>query len=339
MSEQNVLRIDTPILLLGYNRPDNMRKLIEALRPMKPTRIYMSVDGPKIHKEADQAKVLATQELRSEIDWDCHVETRFLDINYGCKIAISSAIDWLFEHEECGIILEDDCIPTQEFIIFAARMLSKYEQQEQVMHISGNSFFPNDPDYEFNHYFSKLFNVWGWATWKRAWDKFEFNSQDDLTINANKLISNYYQNRTLSNWFLRYYRESLSQKASAWSPHWVFSVIRNGGLAVTPMANLVKNIGFTYDSTHASSKSFQAFNDFKIGGLPNLSDPKNIVVEDFLDRFRFKVIRKTDPNLFFLRRLKLSVLPKVYRVLPNRMKTAVKKVTSRSEILTKFLQE
>jgi len=339
MSEQNIMKIDTPILLLGFNRPENMKKLIEALRPMKPARVYISVDGPRIHNEADQAKVLATQELISEIDWDCNLEIRFLDLNYGCKLAISSGIDWLFEHEECGIILEDDCIPTLEFITFAARMLSKYEHDERVMHISGNSFFPKAPDYEFNHYFSKIFNVWGWATWKRAWNKFEFNSQDDLAINPNKLISDYYQNKARSNWFLRYYRESLSPEASAWSPHWVFSVIRSGGLAITPMANLVQNIGFTLDSTHASSKSFQAFNDFKIGGLPNLADPKSIVVEDFLDRLRFKVIRRTDPNLFLLRRLKMSVLPKVYRVSPTRMKKGVKKVTSKSKILTKFLQE
>ena len=331
--------VNTPILIIGFNRPESTRRLIEALKVMAPTRIYFAVDGPRNDVKGDKERVQATQELISEFTWPSKVESRFLSSNAGCKIAISSAIDWFFESEDNGIILEDDCIPTAEFISFATRMLVKYENEEKVMHISANSFFLTAPDYKFNHYFSKLPGVWGWATWKRAWNKFEFNSNLDPVINTTELITNYYQNRVMSNWFIRYYRESLSPSASAWSPHWIFSMIRNDGLSVTPMANLVQNIGFTADSTHASSKSFQAFNKFRFGGLPNLPDPSRIAAENFLDELRFQVIRKTDPNLFILRRVKVFILRKIYVVSPTRMKNKAKKVTSKSKQLTKFLQE
>jgi hypothetical protein len=306
---------------------------------MAPTRIYFAVDGPRNHVEGDKERVQATQELISEFTWLSKVESRFLSSNAGCKIAISSAIDWFFENEDYGIILEDDCVPTVEFITFATKMLDKYQNEEQVMHISANSFFLDVPEYEFNHYFSKLPGVWGWATWKRAWNKFEFNTQINQSINADELINEFYKNRTISQWFIRYYRESLSPNASAWSPHWIFSMIRNDGLSVTPMANLVRNIGFTSDSTHASSKSFQAFNDFKFGGLPDLPDPSYIVVDNFFDRSRFRAIRKTDPNLFIMRRIKLFVLRNSYAILPARIKNKVKRLTSKSELLTKFFQE
>jgi len=339
MKGQKGQETDIAILIMGYNRPNDMRKLIDALRPIKPTRIYFSVDGARILKKGDEEKVLETQGLLNEINWDCSIKTRFLTANTGCKIAISSAIDWLFENEDCGIILEDDCIPTNEFISFATRMLTKYENDERIMHISANSFFPEIPHYEFNHYFSKLPGVWGWATWKRAWNKLEFNSEIDSELDAQGLITDFYGNRAISNWFFRYYRESLSPKASAWSPHWIFAIIQNNGLAVTPMANLVRNIGFTSDSTHATSKSFQAYNDFTFGGLPELPDPSIIVEEDYFDKLRFRVIRKTDPNLFIMRRIKIFFLTKIYLVSPYGMKRRVKKITSKSRKLTKFLEE
>ena len=53
--------------------------------------------------------------LSSNVDWDCEVKTLFRDKNLGCKYAVSSAIDWFFENEEMGIILEDDCLPSQSF--------------------------------------------------------------------------------------------------------------------------------------------------------------------------------------------------------------------------------
>ena len=93
------------------------------------------------------------------------------------------------------------------------------------------------------------------------------------------------------------------------------------------------------DSMRGKPKSFQAFNDFKIGGLPNLPDPEGIAVEKFLDKLRFQVIRKTDPNLFIMRRTKIFILPKIYSILSHRMKKRVKKVTARRNKLKKFLQE
>ena len=331
--------ISTPILIIGFNRPEHMQKLIEALSLIKPTTVYFAVDGPRDGIDGERQRVIATQNLIKAVSWPSKIETRFLSSNAGCKIAVSSAIDWFFENEEYGIILEDDCIPTFEFISFATRMLIKYANDEHVMHISANSFFIREPNYEFNHYFSKLPGVWGWATWKRAWDKFEFNSTRVGTRTAAELITNYYQNRAISNWFIRYYRESLSPNATTWSPHWTYTIIRNNGLSVMPTVNLVRNIGFTADSTHAYSKSFMAFNDFIFGGFPDLPDPREIVSNNFLDKLRFQVIRKTDPNLFIMRRIKVFMLPKIFKVLPTELKQRAKRLTSKSEMLTKFLQK
>lgn len=325
-----------PILILGFNRPESTMKLIASLRDLKPIRVYFAVDGPR--SDMDLEKVYATQACVSEIDWDVQVETRFLVSNLGCKMAVTSAIDWFFEKEEFGIILEDDCLPTIEFMHFSKRMLLKYRNNKKIMHISGSSFLPSQVSYEYNHYFSRLPVVWGWATWKRAWEEFEFNSSDK-SRDAKALIQKYFENEQISKWFFRYYLESLSTSASAWSPHWIFSIIKNDGLAIAPMANLVQNIGFSNDSTHASSKTFLIFNEFKLGNLPITPDPIPIEANSRLDVMRFKVIRRADPNTFFLRRSKLLILNYLYRFIPNKLKKIVKILTVKSHKLTKFLQE
>ena len=92
--------VETPILILGFNRPEDMRRLIEALRLIKPMRIYFAVDGPRNHIEGEKERVLATQNLIKEFNWPSKIESRFLDTNAGCKIAISSAINWFFEKED-----------------------------------------------------------------------------------------------------------------------------------------------------------------------------------------------------------------------------------------------
>lgn len=329
----------TPILILSFNRPESTRKLIESLRPLKPRKIYFAVDGPREGLNADLEKVSNTRAAQSEFNWPVELSTRFLDKNLGCKLAISSAIDWFFENEDLGIILEDDCIPTPEFLNFASNMLNKYRNIERIMQISGSSFFPEIANYDYNHYFSKLPVIWGWATWRRAWKNFEFNTISSAVDDPKKLIYDYYDNNLISKWFHRYYIESLSPKASAWSPHWIFSIIRNNGLTVMPMANMVRNIGMTDDSTHAFSKSFLEFDRFSIGQLPNLPDPIEIEANEKLDKLRFKVIRRTDPNTFLLRRAKVFLLRKIYVWIPQQVKESVKKSTSKSKLATKFLQK
>ncbi len=339
MKENQSEDVGFPVLILSFNRPEFTKRLITALGYYKPSRVYFAVDGPRVGRVDDVGHVMETRELVNSIDWPAEIKTRFSEENLGCKIGISSAIDWFFECEESGIILEDDCIPTTDFFPFVDKMLEKYKNDERIMHISGSSFFPEKPDYSYNHYFSHLPSVWGWATWKTSWSKFRFQEKIESKSAAEDLIASYFSNREISNWFKRYFYESLTPEATVWSTHWIYSIIENDGLAVNPIANLVRNIGFIPNSTHASSESFQIFEGFEFGGLPDTPDPTVAVVNIGLDRLRFRVIKKSDPNLFIGRRIKIRILAWVYRFTPKSLKSVVKIFTTRNEALTRFLQK
>lgn len=113
--------LSTPILYLIFNRPKLTGRTFEAIRKVKPQRLYIAGDGPRTGKgPAEQNLVRETRELvLQKIDWPCDVKTLFRDNNLGCGRAVSEAISWFFEQEEMGIILEDDCLPDLSFLDFA----------------------------------------------------------------------------------------------------------------------------------------------------------------------------------------------------------------------------
>jgi GR25 family glycosyltransferase involved in LPS biosynthesis len=302
---------DVPVLILGFNRPEDCRKVIQELRKIKAKEVFFSVDGPRHGSVTDPDRVREVQELSSLFDWDCNLHVRFLKENLGCKLAISTGITWFFENVEEGIILEDDCVPSHDFFQFCRRMLSKYRDVERVMHISGTSYLPKHSNPNHNHYFSSLHEVWGWATWKRAWKHFNLDIEYLEKAEELTLLRNYFGSRSVARWFQRYVDDSKSPTCTLWSTYWSYSIIERDALSITPCVNLVQNIGFQENATHGDHDSFRLYNAYKVGKLPQLPDPPTISVDRHLDSLRFKVIKKTDPSLKFLgaARIRIKRIP------------------------------
>ncbi|MCX7759372.1 MAG: nucleotide-diphospho-sugar transferase, partial [bacterium] len=108
--------LKTAVLLLTFKRLDTTRQVFEMIRKAKPPRLYIAGDGPRDWVEGEKEKVKAVRDyVMNNIDWNCEVKTLFRDKNLGCGRAVSEAITWFFEHEEMGIILEDDTVPSLSF--------------------------------------------------------------------------------------------------------------------------------------------------------------------------------------------------------------------------------
>ena len=111
--------LNTAVLFLVFSRLDTTKQVFESIRQAKPPRLYIAADGAREVKEGEAEKVKAVRDyITSNIDWECEVKTLFREQNFGCKMAVSGAIDWFFQNEEMGIILEDDCLPSQSFFGF-----------------------------------------------------------------------------------------------------------------------------------------------------------------------------------------------------------------------------
>ena len=246
-----------PVLLIIFNRPQPTRRVLEAVRRARPARLYVAADGPRPDQPNDAARCAETRALVSEgVDWPCEVKTLFRDENRGCGHGPAEAINWFFEHEAEGIILEDDCLPTPSFFRFCQELLARYRYDTRVMHIGGGNFSHEARQPALvgaeSYHFSGRVHSWAWATWRRAWRHFDF----ELTL-LPELRQRGALNDSYSSWLERAYwlrkfeavrRET--EAAHIWDYQWHFAVAAHGGITIVPALNLVTNIGFGEDATH-----------------------------------------------------------------------------------------
>ncbi|WP_324674392.1 nucleotide-diphospho-sugar transferase [Hymenobacter sp. GOD-10R] len=248
--------LQTPVLLLVFNRPDTTRRVFETIRQARPTRLYVAADGPRANRPTDVDQCAATRAVVQEVDWPCEVFTLFQERNLNCGIAPITAINWFFSHETEGIILEDDCVPAPSFFSFCQELLARYRDDTRVMHIGGNNFgseaqeplTPGAPSY----YFSTQRNSWGWATWRRAWVLYDYNLtgfQEAVKTGAlDGMFTSPLEKRYRLSKMAAVLR--LPQPADVWDYQWEYTIGMNSGLYIVPAVNLVGNIGFGNNSTH-----------------------------------------------------------------------------------------
>ncbi|WP_216636563.1 hypothetical protein [Endozoicomonas ascidiicola] len=241
--------LETAVLFLVFNRSDTTKEVFEAIRKARPPRLYIAGDGARTDHEGEVEKVARVREISTAVDWPCEVKTLFREDNLGCKLAVSGGINWFFEHEEQGIILEDDCLPSQSFFWFCEELLTKYKNNERVMHIAGMCY--QEPNTEFSYNFVRIGGIWGWASWKRAWKLYEpdFSSYDSA-IKEKVLENVFFGNGFFVNLYRRIF--SLAHKNNhTWDYQWTCTKIINNSVNIMPSVNLVENIGIGHqDATH-----------------------------------------------------------------------------------------
>ena len=246
--------LSTPVLFLVFNRLETSNKVFLAIKKAKPPKLYIAIDGPrKSVKDEDIVVKKVLDNITKNIDWECEVFSLIRENNLGCKIAISEAISWFFENEEQGIILEDDCLPSQSFFWFCEDLLNKYKNDLRIWHISGDNFQNGITRAEESYYFSKFAHVWGWATWKNRWECYDVMMNTYENFKKNKIIRSTSGKKKLRNYWSKVFELAANQKIDTWDYQWTYTININNGLSIIPEKNLVSNIGFGEHATHTKS--------------------------------------------------------------------------------------
>lgn len=291
-----------PILLVGFNRPDHMKQVLEVIKLQKPKKLFVSIDGPRKDRPDDTKRCDKVKDLFDDLEWECELHTRFLDENRGCKKAVSSAITWFFENVEEGIILEDDCVVDQSFFTYCEQMLDRYRDDTRVMGITGFNSQNGIKRGEASYYFSKIMAVWGWATWKRAWQHMDIDLATFPEFLAQNRINDVFQD-SLSRKFWLHKLQDVQNGGNSWAFPWAYSIMTNNGLCVTPNVNLVMNIGFGIDATHATNHK-SSFSNMKRGKLENIIHPKFVIPDIKADGYTIKVASQEQYN--FITRFRIN---------------------------------
>lgn len=254
-NDRSNYRFNVAVLFLVFNRIDTTKNVFKAIRKARPPRLYIASDGARANRQGEHEIVDEVRDyLLKNIDWNCEVKTLFRGENIGCKMAVSMAIDWFFQHEEHGIILEDDCLPDHSFFRFCEEMILKYSDDERIGMISGDNFQFGRNQIEESYYFSRYPHIWGWATWKRAWEKYDadiktwpdFKKRHLGTLNLSRRENDFWS---------KSFDGVFHKKIDTWDYQWVFSLWANGMLTILPSVNLISNIGFGEDATHTKGAS------------------------------------------------------------------------------------
>jgi hypothetical protein len=246
--------------MIAFNRPEKTRRVIEAVRAAAPSRLYLAADGPRARVPTDADRCEDTRRVLDSVDWPCEVQRLYQTSNLGCKRGVESAIDWFLSHEESGVIVEDDCLPTPDFFRFCAELLERYRDVPEVMMIGGHNplgRWRGDTSYVF----SRTAPIWGWATWRRAWARYDpamtswAQPEARALVRARMPLTEY---RITSQRF-----DSVREgRRDTWDYGWALAILIHGGFSVIPTNNLIANIGFDGEATHTRRPSSHE------GGVP-----------------------------------------------------------------------
>lgn len=286
--------INTPILFLIFNRPDTTQKVFDAIRNAKPKQLFVAADGSRIGKEGEKEKCESARAIINQIDWDCEVKTLFREENLGCGKAVSEAITWFFNDVEEGIILEDDCLPSQSFFRYCEELLIKYRNDERIMLISGDNFQFGKQRGDGDYYFSKMNHVWGWATWKRAWQYYDFKMGSLNKFIKNNYIKGIFNNKKISKKWIQNFIATKNGKIDTWDYQWTYTMWSQDGLAILPNINLVKNIGFGGNATHTQISNSLIENNHT--HFLSISKHPSLIIRDYEADMYYSILFKD--NIF-----------------------------------------
>ena len=266
----------TPVVLILFNRPHLVSLVFERIAKVRPEKLFLIADGPRQGNAQDQTLCEQARSIVSNVSWPAEIHVNFSQINLGCGRRISSGLDWVFARVPEAIVLEDDCVPSPDFFPFCEELLARYRNDSRIGIISGDNFVTPQIQCADSYYFSKYPHVWGWATWRRTWSLFDFHLSKWPTARSTGVLERILRRRET----IRFWTKVLDDQYiyhTAWASRLVFTCFMHGLLNIIPAQNLVSNVGWGENATHALDAGSPLAN-LPTGGLEfPLRDPDAIV--------------------------------------------------------------
>jgi len=247
-----------PVVLLAYRRPEQTRRVFEAIRAAKPRDLFLVMDGAKPGDTDGHERVEQTRAVVEDVDWECNVRRVYASENLGLKVRVSSGLDAVFSEVESAIILEDDCLPSATFFPYASELLDRFSANDKIGLISGSQRLRGRRLSDSSYEFSRDVRIWGWATWGRTWRNFRESGDLDAQWTAQEA-------RALGEYFAPGPRRrsmvsmmSKSTSLDSWALPFAVHCVKRGYLNPVPAVNLIDNIGLGEGSTHTGLESWVA---------------------------------------------------------------------------------
>jgi hypothetical protein len=245
----------TPVAFIIFNHPESTRQVFNAIRAARPQQLFVIADAPRPNRPDDVPKCAAAKAIIEEVDWDCEVFKQYGNENLGCGLRPASGLDWVFEQVETAIILEHDCLPDPTFFPYCTELLTRYQDDPRIMHISGNNYQFGRQRGESSYFYSRYTHIWGWATWRRAWQHYNYHITQWQDLRSTDWLDMLLDTPDAIAYWRKIFDDMYSGEIETWDYQWTFACWQNQGLAILPQVDLVANIGFHAEAVNTLRKN------------------------------------------------------------------------------------
>jgi len=277
-------QLKTPVAFIIFNRPDSTELVFAEIAKVKPPKLLVVADGPRAARHGEAEKCEATRAIIDRVNWDCEVLTNYSKVNLGCKNRVASGLDWVFEQVPEVIILEDDCLPAPTFFRFCEGLLEHYRDDERIAMISGDNFQFGRKRGDASYYFSRYNHLWGWASWRRAWQHYDRDAVIWPELRDNDLLEAMIKDSGERKFWAKKFQSVYEGRIDTWDYQWVLASWAQGMVSILPSVNQISNIGFGVDATHTHRTSVYAALPVESMNFP-LCHPKVILPHAEADAF------------------------------------------------------
>jgi len=305
------MRLETPVVFIIFNRYEYARKVFQQIRKVAPAKLFVIADGARAGVEGEKEKVQRTREIVKDVDWECDVYCNFAEKNMGCGARISSGLDWVFSETDRAIILEDDCMASESFFYYAQELLERYQDDERVTFIAGTSYVEKEFSFDASYTFSYFHNVWGWASWARAWKLYDKEMSSWPEVRKTNMLRRQFGFRMALQWEDSY-ASIMKHEIDTWDYQWEYAQQLVNGLSIVPKVNMIENIGL-FSGTHMDSETEHHRKELELrrGEMDfPLVHPRKVERNKKFDRTYMKYVRY-DKFSYFLMRIYWHITGKI----------------------------
>ena len=242
-----------PIALFVYNRPEHTRRTLTYLEKnllADESRLFIFSDAAKT--DDDKAKVEQVRQLIKEVTGFKSVKVTLRKENMGLANSIISGVTQLVNEYGKVIVFEDDLLSSPYTLQYFNEALTKYANEEKVMHIGAYMYKLADTKLP-QTFFFRAATSWGWATWARAWKDFEPDVDVLLKQFDKKKTDRFSIEGTMNFW--KQLEGFKAGKNDSWAIRWYASIFLKGGLTLNPSTSLINNIGNDGSGVHSNKEN------------------------------------------------------------------------------------
>lgn len=238
-----------PVAVFAYRRVGSLGKALDNLQACPEyaqSRIYVFSDGPKNEAARRDVEAVRTYLAKRKTDNMTLIE---VPRNKGLARSIIEGVERLTREHGRVIVIEDDLRLSPLTLTWFNAALDRYQDEPTVMQISAHVHAVPAFTDRAQAMFLPFTTTWGWATWARAWEKFDPAATGWEVLKSDQSL----RRRFDVNGAYPHSDMLISQMESgvdSWGIRYYWTVFRSNGVVLFPPRPFVKNHGLDLKATH-----------------------------------------------------------------------------------------